>query len=63
MDIHVDLGLRQCLMKGYPYNSVPGPLYESCREASPADRHFIADGLLWVNVDGHTRLSVPKDIY
>lgn len=61
MDIRVDPGLRQRLIKGYPYDSVLGPLYESCREASPGDRHFIADGLLWITVDGHTRLCIPKD--
>ena len=63
LDINLDPGVRQCLVEGYPKDPVLGPLHENCRQkqASPSDRYFVADDLLWINVGGHQRLCIPQD--
>ena len=54
LDITVDPGIWQCLIEGYPLDPVLGPLFESCQQASPSDRYFVHDNLLWLNVKGTT---------
>lgn len=61
MNISLDPGIRQRLIECYPVDPVLSSLYESCRQASPSDRHFVFDDLLWINIKGTTRLCIPSD--
>ena len=61
LDITLDPGIRQRLVEGYPLDPVLGPLFKSCQQASPSDRYFVHDDLLWLNLKGTTRLCIPTD--
>jgi len=61
MDISIDPGIKQRLKDLYPKDADLGPLLERNRDATPKDRYFIADDLLWINTAGETRLCIPRD--
>lgn len=61
MSIRVDKNLETQLRNAYSVDPILGPLLESSRRATSSGRYFVANGLLWINAAGQTRLCIPKD--
>lgn len=61
LDIRLNKELKTQLIDGYVDDTALGPILEESRLASPSDRYFVADGLLWINASGQVRLCIPND--
>lgn len=60
LGIHLEPGLRQRLINGYPDDPKIGPIYKSCLEGSCPPRYSLDNGLLCVLRQGATVICVPQ---